>query len=491
MVISTFFITTWRTPALTATSVAHTCAKWFWKIYTVEMPMQHSPANNRTSQEENSYFLRSKKQPGINTGAIPRTEQGTWQNSGHGDITVQQDKNSSQPGQFSQDNILVTPASRPGMRELFYANSAPLLQNNTSVRPQYQQNGGPNGVYTDFTLPPPRLNTVVSNNSNRAINLENVNQDTSKDSNNYVDTTKIDSQVITKIVSQVLATMLQNGQLPNTSKVNPNIIPSNITLSNITNPRNNNNSVEESIKKFNSLEINKRLPVFDNKGTVHPLDFLEQLEYYHNLDQVPFQFFRYVIANQFKGDASWWSQAHLHKFSNFAEFKVAFKDFFWSEYIQSEVMHTLEKDKYDPSMGSFVQHFMRGVALARHLSSIYPEHFIIQKLARNYPPHIATNLIGTRNFSEAIARLRQAEYYFPADGTFFDNRTQISRPEASRQRFDENKNNAYSPAYSRDRSNYKNHFYNHKNKNVSVLEVDKCTTEDEQNAGNEEVPHLN
>lgn len=465
------------------------------------MPIQHSPANNKTSQEENAYYLRSKKRPGINTGAIPRTEQGRMQTSGHGDIIgVQQEQISAQRGQVSQDSILVTPASRPGMRDFFYNKSAPLLQNNTGFRPQYQQNypllhqqkGGSMGVYTDFTLPPPQLNTDASNNNNnyRANSFENVKQGRPNRNNNYVDNDKIDNQFITNIVSQVISTMLQNGQLPNTSNTSPNILPANSTLNMANLRNNNNNSIEESIKKFNSLEINKRLPVFDNKGTLHPLDFLEQLEYYHSLDQVPFQYFRYVIANQFKGDAIWWSQAHLHKFSNFAEFKVAFKDFFWSEYIQSEVMHTLEKDKYDPSMGSFVQHFMRNVGLARHLSSIYPEHFIIQKLARNYPPHIATNLIGTNNFSEAIARLRQAEYYFPANVSIFDNKTYSSRPEAARQRFNENKNNSYSPAYSKERGNYRNNFYNHPNKNVSVLEVDNGTTEDQENAGNEEVPHL-
>ncbi|XP_031358619.1 uncharacterized protein LOC116182240 [Photinus pyralis] len=246
------------------------------------------------------------------------------------------------------------------------------------------------------------------------------------------------NQLVTDIVSQVIEKLQQSGQVPNTRlSRNDNVqgFMPNPDMFEID----DRSACEDAIRKFNKFDINKRLPIFDNKGMVHPLEFLEQVDCYYNLNKVPYSYFRMVVANQFRGEALSWSQTHMHTFSNFDEFKAGFRDFFWSDVIQSECLYNLEKNKYYASMGSFSQHFMRSVALAKHIS--YPEHFIIQKLSRNYPPHIATHLVGMKRFADAIGRLRQAEYYFAPEVKNVEVEKQISNREVlQKPRFQYNRN---------------------------------------------------
>ncbi|CAH1163446.1 unnamed protein product [Phaedon cochleariae] len=198
----------------------------------------------------------------------------------------------------------------------------------------------------------------------------------------------LDRQELISIVTQVMST-LQN--LPNTSNTNQD----NSQLNNIRNSQ---------------VEMGK-LPIFDTKTNLHPIDFLEQLEYYYNMNRVPFEYFKYVIANHLKGEASLWGQACLNNFYDFGSFKNAFKQQFWNEDIQDEVLDKLRKTKYE-GKGSLVQHFLLLMSSTKHLEPPLSEENLIKKIAKLFPPNISSCLVLTRNFSEALERLRQADAYF-------------------------------------------------------------------------------
>lgn len=108
-----------------------------------------------------------------------------------------------------------------------------------------------------------------------------------------------------------------------------------------------------------------------------------------------------------------WSRAFLHCFHDFNEFKNAFKEQFWSETKQLQISLRLQSARYNE--GSFTCYFMKQAGMARHLSQAYPEPLLVKTIARGLPPNISATLAGANTFSEAMERLRQADYYFQTD----------------------------------------------------------------------------
>ncbi|XP_044764496.1 uncharacterized protein LOC123321055 [Coccinella septempunctata] len=161
----------------------------------------------------------------------------------------------------------------------------------------------------------------------------------------------------------------------------------------------------------NNFEASKKLPVFDDTGTLHPMEFLEVLEYAMISENIPFETFKFIIRNQFRGAASLWSQAFLHTFADFESFKVAFKDQFWSETKQVQVKIDLQSRCYREGQSSLVNYFMKNVAMARYLNPPYSESLLIKTIARHFPPNISATLMGAQCLAEAMERLRQADYY--------------------------------------------------------------------------------
>ncbi|KAL3285917.1 hypothetical protein HHI36_000435 [Cryptolaemus montrouzieri] len=73
---------------------------------------------------------------------------------------------------------------------------------------------------------------------------------------------------------------------------------------------------------------------------------------------------------------------------------------------------SLQSARYKESEGSFVEHFMKFVAMSKHLEPNYFEQLLIKTIARHYPPNISSVLVGTHSLADAMDKLRQADYYF-------------------------------------------------------------------------------
>lgn len=171
-------------------------------------------------------------------------------------------------------------------------------------------------------------------------------------------------------------------------------------------------SLEGLNKNVSILEATHKLPVFDNSGNLHPVDFIEQLEDFYDLQNVSFdRFKKYVLINHFQGTALLWFQACMLTFDNFKNFKDGFINHFWSENIQDEVKSKLKESTFLEHQGSVVEHFMRLIATARHLQPEMSERALIKKVASNFPAHLYSVLVHSNTLSEALDILRQHDYY--------------------------------------------------------------------------------
>lgn len=160
----------------------------------------------------------------------------------------------------------------------------------------------------------------------------------------------------------------------------------------------------------NLLEFAKLVPIFDEKGNIHPVDYITQIEQLLSLLQVPFK--PYVLIDKFRGRSRSWANVFLLNFSDFSLFKNAFLEQFWGHPQQLKFKLALESAKYNEYSGSLVEHFLKYVEMGRHLQPPYTETILITTIARHYPPHVSSCLIGAQNITDALERLRQADYYY-------------------------------------------------------------------------------
>ncbi|KAL3274736.1 hypothetical protein HHI36_024259 [Cryptolaemus montrouzieri] len=119
-----------------------------------------------------------------------------------------------------------------------------------------------------------------------------------------------------------------------------------------------------------------------------------------------------LIRHLVHSSAALWSRAYLDFFVDFPSFKNSFISQFWDETKQLETKLALQSARYKESEGSFVEHFMKFVAMSKHLEPNYSEQLLMKTIARHYPPNISSVLVGTHSLADAMDKLRQADYYF-------------------------------------------------------------------------------
>lgn len=183
----------------------------------------------------------------------------------------------------------------------------------------------------------------------------------------------------------------------------------------------NNNQTQSDIQHNNLvpkaiIDI-KQLPCFEDNNNLHPIDFLQRLESALPINQLSYGEFCTATINLFKGKARLWADAFLATYSNYNQFKMSFNEHFWGADRQLQVKLQLEAGRY--SEGPFVDHFNFYVCLAKHLQPPFSTNLLISTISRHFPPNISVLLIGAVTLEEALARLRQADYYLGSSRTNF------------------------------------------------------------------------
>lgn len=180
----------------------------------------------------------------------------------------------------------------------------------------------------------------------------------------------------------------------------------------------NNNLPSNNVPLYVKPEFSvKDLPKFKNDSSLHPMDFLQNLENIINVRSIVFSDLRCLIGNSFEGDAKIWFDAHTYTFLNYDHFRSAFIEQFWGDMTQLQFRLKLDTGRY--TEGSFVNHFNFYVCLARHLNPPLSAKLLIATIARHFPPNIASTLIGANSLNEALEKLRQADYYFSSSNNTY------------------------------------------------------------------------
>lgn len=215
----------------------------------------------------------------------------------------------------------------------------------------------------------------------------------------------------------------------------------------------------------NLLDV-KKLPVFDNESLLHPVDFLNALESFQ-VQNLPYQNFAFLTSTLFEKNAKIWADAYVSTFNNYQSFRRAFLNQFWGPTKQVQIKLKIESARYTDNAVTFVDHFNYFVGLAKYLDPPYPPEMLIQMIARHFPPSIASVLVGTMDFQEALEKLRQADYYFdrknsvswsnnPTSSTKFNN-----KPVAEGAHFNVKDKASSGYRFEGNNSNYRNKTVNH------------------------------
>lgn len=156
-------------------------------------------------------------------------------------------------------------------------------------------------------------------------------------------------------------------------------------------------------------KADKKLPVFDNT-VMHPIDFLEQLEQFFDINKIPFKDFKSITCDLFLNSAKLWVDACFLEVNDYQSFKTKFLEHFWSDQQQDEVLVAFRTVRYEG--GSLTEHFLYWVGRVRHIKPPLSLAYILRTIARHFEPKISCALYGCNSIFEALDRLREAEYYY-------------------------------------------------------------------------------
>lgn len=161
---------------------------------------------------------------------------------------------------------------------------------------------------------------------------------------------------------------------------------------------------------FSLGDLSKLLPEFDGEQNTQAPNFLQFLENGIDIDSVTFSNLRILLSRSFKGSARLWWEAYSNHFQTYSEFKTDFLNHFWDKKKQIKIKERLENTEY--VCGLFTDHFNYWVGNAKYLEPKYNQNELIDLIAPHFPPNVASSLLGCRTFSEAVARLHQADLYY-------------------------------------------------------------------------------
>jgi hypothetical protein len=169
----------------------------------------------------------------------------------------------------------------------------------------------------------------------------------------------------------------------------------------------NHNNNHQYINAPNFADVLKAVPSFGDNNT-HPVKFIEELECAVTTHNIPFNRLPTLGQHLFLNDARTWSDAMFDIYPDFHSFKRGFLDQFWGDIIQMQARGRIETGSF--VSGSITNYFLSIIKNAKYLVPAYSDPILITLVARHFPVHISTTLIGTNTIAEALNRLRQAEF---------------------------------------------------------------------------------
>lgn len=151
--------------------------------------------------------------------------------------------------------------------------------------------------------------------------------------------------------------------------------------------------LEENLRSSN-IEISK--PVFyGNNKDQHPIDFLQNLEEYFKIKQMSKEEKLIIIRDCLKNTAGNWFATIKFQIREYAEFRNAFIDEFWSREIQIQTWSNCLNTSQVPNNITYREHFSQWSAKLRHLQvPQISEEEIVTNIASHYPGYLRAILIS-------------------------------------------------------------------------------------------------
>lgn len=170
-----------------------------------------------------------------------------------------------------------------------------------------------------------------------------------------------------------------------------------------------------SVDNLNDLitaSITKR-PHFDDNGDTHPMDFLENVQYYiSELNLAPEKQLPFIISC-LDGVPLMWARCFKSEFENIDNFYTAFEQEFWGPDRQKSVLYDMKLGKYEEtnSRMSMSEYFLHKVSNYRHLTPPPSDLEIVYSLAAHFPSAVELELRLTPKptLREAYRVLRRKE----------------------------------------------------------------------------------
>jgi hypothetical protein len=117
----------------------------------------------------------------------------------------------------------------------------------------------------------------------------------------------------------------------------------------------------------------------DNCELKSPIEFLEELEKYFSINNIPELFKLHVAVSCLEGEAKLWANIFVKNNPNFCEFKLLFRNRYWNVEQQRSAMVNLSCGRYKEQYGQMAHYFLLMHKKISYLSSKHPlpaEEFI-------------------------------------------------------------------------------------------------------------------
>lgn len=150
----------------------------------------------------------------------------------------------------------------------------------------------------------------------------------------------------------------------------------------------NTDNISEGFCIGNGYNLSKSFPKFQAEGNVHPTHFLRVFSRslpsnWKDNQKIDFAM-GYLV-----GEALEWASAHAEEFDSWEDFKVKFKERYWSSHAQEKLkMELLDPKYFNNSWGSIKKYFEWHFTRSKLLDNPVEEEYLAKVLVRRLPYNV-------------------------------------------------------------------------------------------------------
>ncbi|KAK2577568.1 hypothetical protein KPH14_012858 [Odynerus spinipes] len=158
------------------------------------------------------------------------------------------------------------------------------------------------------------------------------------------------------------------------------------------------NLVSGLVHSFNTMNIDVKIPKFEDELKINPLDFLDRLDKYFTFRKCSEFEKLLVIENAIEGRGKIWYNANRCNFMNYVTFKEAFEKEFYSVPMQAKIQSQWSARRFDPRKETLQTFFLFQITEARWFLPKLDQYTINYRVVQQLPVRVREALV-TIDFS--------------------------------------------------------------------------------------------